>query len=205
MSALPMSMPGALRWIGIAAALVVAVLATGCAHPISLTPPIDKITGAGKGKIDRKVGLAMSDADRGREVTTPGGGGDKVSYFPYRDLESGLYVALSESFAQVSRVSGAADPKVKAEGLHYLVTPTIATTSYSPSLLTWPPTVFTVELSCRISDAEGKAVTDLRVMGEGRAEFEMFKSDPSLAARLASQDALRKLIDAIAAAAPQLR
>jgi len=193
------------RWAGIAAALLIAVLATGCAHPISLAPNLDKVTGAGKGRIDKKVGLALAEADRARELTTPGGGGDKVSYFPYRDTEPGLYVALSESFAQVMRVSGPADPKVKAEGLNYIVTPALTTTSYSPSIMTWPPTVFTIEISCRIADAEGKPVTELKVQGEGRAEFDEFKADTSLSARRAVEDALRKLVAAIAEAAPKLR
>ena len=70
----------------LATLLLVAVLA-GCAHPISLSPDLARVTSATATKIDKKAGLSLADADRSREVTTPGGGGDKLSYFPYRDLE----------------------------------------------------------------------------------------------------------------------
>lgn len=185
--------------------LLLAVVVSGCAHPISLTGNAVAIAGTGSGKLDKGVGLSITDEDRKREVVGPGGGGDKVSYFPYRDLETGLYLALSETFTRVSRVTGAADPKVKSEGLSYVVTPIIATTSFSPSIVTWPPTIFTVELTCKVVDADGKAVTEVRAMGEGRAEFDEFKSDFSLSAKRASDDALRKLVKALSDAKPQFR
>jgi hypothetical protein len=138
-------------------------------------------------------------------VVSPGGGGDKVSYLPYRDLETGLYVALSEHFAGVSIVNGAGDAKVKSEGLTLFVTPEISTTSHSPSLLTWPPTVFTVELSCIVKDANDRVLKQFRVQGEGRAEFDEFKADPSLSAKRASNDALKKLVRAIGEFKAELR
>lgn len=187
------------------ASLLLVALLTACAHPITLGGDAGKLTGTGGPKIDRKVGLLITDAQRQQQVTTPGGGGDKVSYQPYRDLETGLYVALSESFAGVSKISSVADPKVAADGLNFIVTPSIATTSYSPSMLTWPPTVFTIELAARFADPRDQLVTELKVKGEGRAEFEEFKADHSLSARRATDDALKKLITAISEAAAKLR
>lgn len=197
--------PSLYRWMGLLVALLWAVIASGCAHPISLAGNPVALVGSGKSKVDIAVGLAISEEDRKREIITPGGGGDKVSYLPYRDLETGIYIAFSESFTKVVRISGSQDPKVKSEALRYLVTPQISTTSYSPSLLTWPPTVFTVELVCKISDAEGKSVTEVRAMGEGRAEFDEFKTDFSLAAKRASDDALAKLVKALGAETGKLR
>lgn len=190
-----------------AAAAAVAVLALGgCAHPINLSADTAAVVGSGSGpKVDRKVGLVMTDELRKREVISPGGGGDKLSYYPYKDLETGLYVALSETFTGVALVTGSADPKFKAEGLTLTVVPEIATTSFSPSLLTWPPTVFTVELTCTVRDADERVVKRLRVQGEGRAEFDEFKSELSLAAKRASTDAVRKLVKALAEAKPELR
>jgi len=193
------------RGAALVAALLFAALAAGCAHPISLNGNATSVVGMGKDKIDKKVGLAISDADRQREVTGPGGGGDKVRYFPYRDLETGLYIAMTEAFSEVVRVNGGADPKVKAESLNYVVTPVLVTNSYSPSIVTWPPTVFTIELTCKITDAEGKPVTEVKVQGDGRAEFDEFKANHSLSASRATDDLLKKLIAAIAAAAPKLR
>ena len=112
---------------------------------------------------------------------------------------------MSESFARVTRVSSIADPKVKAQGLNFIITPVIATTSSSPSLLTWPPTVFTVELVCRVTDGDGKPVTEVRAFAMGRAEFDEFKSDFSLAAKRAADDALRNLIKVIGDATSKLQ
>jgi hypothetical protein len=178
--------------------LLLAAIISGCAHPISLAGNVASLAGTGTGKLDKAVGLSMSDEDRKREVIGPGGGGDKVSYLPYRDLETGLYIALSETFARVSRVNGLSDPKVKADGLNYVVTPSIATTSFSPSIFTWPPTIFTIELTCKVVDDDGKAVTEVRALGEGRAEFDEFKGDFSLSAKRAADDAFKKLVKALA-------
>lgn len=185
--------------------VLVAALA-GCAHPISLNSNASTmLVGTGSGKLAKGAALAVSDDDRKREVVSPGGGGDKVSYFPYRDLEVGLYLALSETFERVSRVAGPADPKIQQERLDYVITPMVKTTSFSPSLFTWPPTIFTVELVCKVTDAEGRAVTEVRAFGEGHAEFDEFKSDFSLSAKRAADDALAKLVKALGEAKPKLQ
>jgi hypothetical protein len=195
------------RWSVVAAVLGMALALGGCAHPVGLSPDTGSLLrSAGTArKDDRKVALAITEEQRKREVTTPGGGGDKVSYFPYRDLETGLYVALSERFASVSRVTGATDPKVGEEGISLVVVPEITTNSYSPSLVTWPPTVFTITLECTVKDPSDKNLSQFRVQGEGRAEFDEFKSDPSLSAKRAAQDVLKKLITALGEQASKLR
>lgn len=179
------------------AALSLVVVLGGCAHPITLTADLSKLQGSTETKSPAKVGLVLPDELLKREVTTPGGGGDKVRYFPYRDLEAGIYSVLSERFAGVSKLSSAADGKIQSDGLTYLITPTITTTSFSPSIVTWPPTVFTIEFACQISDATNKPVTEFRVQGEGRAEFNEFKGDFSLAAKRAADEAMRKLLKAL--------
>lgn len=189
------------RLVLIAASLLLAAVVSGCAHPISLAPDVASLVGTGTNKIDRKVGLFVAEEDRKREVTTPGGGGDKVSYFPYRDIETAIYVVLSESFTSVSKVNGATDPKVKEDGLSYIFTPSIVTTSSSPSLLTWPPTLFTIELTCKVHDAQGRPAREVAVRGEGRAEFSEFRSNHSMAAKRAVEDMLKKLISALSAPA----
>jgi len=193
------------RGVGLLPALGLAAFVSGCAHPISLAGNTASIIGTGKAKIEKTAALAMTDDDRKREVVTAGGGGDKVSYQPYRDLETGLYIALSESFTKVVRVSGGLDAKVKAEGASYVITPLVNTTSYSPSLVTWPPTIFTVELVCKVTDADGKPVTEVRATGEGRAEFDEFKGDFSLSAKRAAEAALANLVKALSDAAAKLR
>jgi hypothetical protein len=176
------------------AALTIAAFVSGCAHPISLAGNVADLTGSGTNKLDKSVGLSITEGNRALEVIGPGGGGDKVSYFPYRDLETGIYIALSESFTKVTRVNGVADPKVKAQALNYVITPVITTTSASPSLLTWPPTVFTIELVCKVTDSNGVPVTEVRAYADGRAEFDEFKKDFSLAAKRAAEAVLKNLI-----------
>lgn len=178
----------------------------GCAHPVSLQSDTGALIGAGEGrKIDRKVALAVSDAQKAREITTPGGGGDKVSYYPYRDLETGLYVALAETFSSVTRANGPSDAKLAQDGTALVFIPEITTTSHSPSLFTWPPTIFTIQVEMVVRTPAGAPVAEIRAQGDGRAEFEEFKADFSLSAKRAAQDVLRKLIQAIQASADKLR
>src|ERR1700742_2956621 len=82
--------------------LAIALLA-GCAHPMIIKPELEALATAPSGeRIPKKVGLYISDANRTKEVTTPGGGGDKVKYTPYADIEPGLYKILSDVFQDVS-------------------------------------------------------------------------------------------------------
>jgi len=179
--------------------MVACVFLFGCAHPITMNPDLALVAApAGATPITKKVGYHMPDALRAVEVTTPGGGGDKVRYFPYRDIEPGFYKALSEAFAGVSKVQNPKDvAALLADGIALLITPEVTTTSYSDGAFTWPPTQFTVRLVCAIADANGKPVETIRVSGEGAATFAEFKSNFSLAAVRASNDALAKLIKAL--------
>lgn len=171
----------------------------GCAHPINMNPDLASVTApAGAKPIDKKVAYVMTDAQRAIEVTTPGGGGDKVRYFAYRDIEAGFYKALSEVFTSVTKLSDTKDAAaVQASGAALLITPQLTTTSSSDSAFTWPPTQFSVELVCTITDPSGKLVDTVRVSGNGNASFGEFKSNFSLAAVRASNDALAKLAKAL--------
>ena len=139
------------------AALTVSLLAA-CAHPIGIGP-LETPTRNEAGLSPKKVAYVMTDADRAREVITPGGGGDKVSYFPYRDLEKASRDALRAVYSDVFVVKAANDREaIRAVGASYVFTPVITTTSESPSLFTWPPTKFGIDLSCAVTDADGRPV-----------------------------------------------
>jgi hypothetical protein len=183
------------------AALVLTALITGCAHPISVTPSdFNQIKGSSSAKIQKPVGYYISPDDLQREVITPGGGGDKVSYKPYKDLEPAIYKALSEVFTDVSKLDAAA----AKDGIQLVIVPKITTDSSSSSLVTWPPTTFTVELLCKVNDKGGNVLTEVKATGSGRAEFSEFKSDFSLAGKRAAQEAISNLVKALEAS-PQLR
>ena len=186
-------------------AIVIAAL-TGCAHPIVISPDIGKIEPtASIQPIKKNVAYYIAEDVRVREVTTPGGGGDKVSYQPYRDIETAFYKMLSNVFGNVTKLKSPADKDaIGKNNIAYVITPQLVTDSSSPSPFTWPPTKFSVDLTCNIADAAGNSVLTKTVSGSGQAEFAEFKADFSLSAKRASQDALLKMQQALADA-PELR
>ncbi len=182
--------------------LLVALCVTiigGCAHPIAIAPDFNAVQAPATQVTAKKAAYYISDEDRAREVTTPGGGGDKVRYFPYRDLEAGLYKVLSATFASIAKLNKAPEnEELNRQGIVVVVTPRITTHSSSDSIVTWPPTSFTVELECRISDPTGTELAQARIVGFGNASFDEFKSDFALAGKRASADALNKLANTLA-------
>jgi len=196
-------MSALLKRLVLAFGLAAVAALVGCAHPITINPDVAKVTGSGAPRIDKSVAYYVSIDDMKREVITAGGGGDKISYFPYRDLDTAIYKSLSEVYTNVTKLETpiAAD---SAKNAHFVFTPQLTTTSSSSSPFTWPATDFTVELACKVTDSTGKSITDIVVTGNGKAEFSEFKSDFGLSARRASQDALVKFTKAIETS-PQLR
>lgn len=194
-----------MKKILISAMLVAAAFSSGCAHVINITPPANTISGEGVTKVDKVVGYYISAEQRALLVTTPGGGGDKVSYKPYADLEPSLNQALSNAFTSVVSLAAAND-KAELDSKHvaYVFTPVITTASKSSSMMTWPPTNFTVTLDCKATGADGASVWAGKVTGSGDAEFSEFKHDFGLAAKRAAKDAVNQLQKAIVAA-PELK
>lgn len=168
----------------LAGAATVVALLTACAHPISLEPTSTPKRDEAQ-LVAKKVAYVMTDADRAKQVETPGGGGDKISYYPYRDIEKSLREALRSVYADVMVLRAATD--TKDTGVQYVFAPEITTTSSSPSAFTWPPTKFSTELACTVTDASGAVVARFKVAGDGAAEYEEFKSDFSLSARRSVQ------------------
>ena len=169
------------------------VLIAGCAHPISLSPEIALIASdGGANKIPASVGYYFKE-DREKEVTSAGGGGDKVRYKPYKDIEIGFYKALTNVFEGVHALDSGQDTAIDRSKINYVIALDVSTNSSSSSLFTWPPTDFGVNLSCDISDNSGAKITNILAIGTGHAEYSEFSSDFSLSAKRASQDALSKL------------
>jgi hypothetical protein len=166
---------------------------SGCAHQIAITPEVTpkRVTDNLSAK---KVAYLMTDEQRNVKVTTAGGGGDKVSYYPYRDLEKSIRDALSAVYSDVQVINVDTDiDKMKSENLSYLFKPTIKTSSDSDSIFTWPPTSFTIDLKCIVLNENSKPVTDLTVTGTGNAEFSEFKMNFGLAGSRAANDLSEKL------------
>ena len=176
-------------FIPISAAVL--ALAVGCAHPISLAPDFSKISRDQVKPIDVNVGYYISAADQTKEFITPGGGGDKLSYFPYKELEPALFKVLSNVFRRAYPMNSPTDTAaILANNITFVFVPQIETTSSSDSLVTWPPTSFQVRLACQALDQNGKVIWEKKVTGDGKATFGEFKSDFSLAAKRASEQAI---------------
>jgi len=181
--------------------LVATLFFVGCAHHITITPPLNLLTATDTAKIDKTVAYYISPADRAREVTTPGGGGDKVTYQPYLQSEPALKRVLANVFTTVVAIPSLDDKKFVADNtIAYIFVPTLYTDSSSDSAFTWPPTRFTVTLDCRAIDGSGAVVWQKKVTGEGKAEFSEFKNDRGLAGWRAIQAAFLNLQREITAA-----
>ncbi|MBN0986641.1 hypothetical protein [Amphritea pacifica] len=169
----------------------------GCAHPISISQLADHQGYAGE-KVSKTVAYVITGEQKKTEVTTPGGGGDKISYYPYRDLEVTLRSALGSVYEGVYALNSVEDSAaIEEHGIQLVYVPSISTNSSSESVFTWPPTEFTIDMSCTVFDADGKPVSNLNVSGEGKAEFDEFKNEFGLAAKRAAGSLNDKLTETI--------
>lgn len=173
---------------------VLALLAAGCARQINISPSLQALDAGGVARIEKTAAYYISPANRDKEVETPAGGGDRVKYHPYREVEPALKQVLSNLFAKVVYVSSLDDKQFLASnGVDFVFVPTIETDSSSDSNVTWPPTRFTVTLDCLALDRSGVKVWQKKVTAQGSAAFSEFRTDHSLSARRASRDAFMLL------------
>ena len=187
-------MPNSLKLIIIALICVI----SGCAHGIQLTPNLDDLHNTDvevENKINKNVAYYISQQDMETEVITPGGGGDKVKYYPYRDTEAALDTMLSKVFNHVYSIPLIKQAAfIQKKNISYIFKPSIKTDSSSDSILTWPPTHFTFELTCTATDLSDNEVWSKKVKAEGNAEYGEFKEDLSLSARRASEEAFKQML-----------
>ena len=160
----------------------------------NITPPLNNIE-ASAVKVNKKVGYFISGEDMAKEVTTPGGGGDKVKYSPYKELEPALKKTLESVFDSATAVPSLQDKAfLSANSISFVFVPTIETNSSSDSAFTWPPTHFEVSIEAKAYNADGGMIWHSKpVKGVGDATFSEFKHDFSLSAKRASLDAMNKL------------
>ncbi|MCX7220768.1 MAG: hypothetical protein NTY70_18100 [Burkholderiales bacterium] len=195
-----------MRILNLITSIFVIGVLSGCAHPIVISPNLEKVgINASNQTINKNVAYYIADDVLAKAVITPGGGGDKVSYQPYRDIETGFYKMLSSVFPNVIKLKTLNDvAAISKNSVSYIISPVLVTDSSSPSPFTWPPTKFSAELSCDITDVAGVTVLKTTVRGEGNAEFDEFKKDFSMSGKRATEDALRKMQSALLNA-PELR
>ncbi|MEQ1772231.1 MAG: hypothetical protein ABL891_00495 [Burkholderiales bacterium] len=191
-----------MKMLGRLCVILTVALVGACAHPINIAPKAELSDSAGA-SIQKSVAYVISQEDRDREVTTPGGGGDLVSYFLYRDLEAGIFQALSTVFSRVTLVRKINDaPTLTKNNVSLVLVPKITASSSSDGVLTWPPTQFSITIEYYVQDITGTQVYKNLTMGNGRATFSEFSGtgDFGLSGRRAAEDVLRKLKAQIAGA-----
>lgn len=145
------------------------LILTGCAHQVTIAPQLN-LSRDSTALVEANVGYLITDAQRNEQVTTPGGGGDKISYNPYRDLESALYSTLASVFTGVFVVpDSSADRFMEANELRFVFVPVITSDSRSSNVMLWNPTDFTLTLSIRAENRDGESVWEREFVGEGNA------------------------------------
>ena len=172
--------------------VIASIVITACSHPITISP-ID--TPDRNNKVSNKnAAYVMTDTQRSFKATTPGGGGDKIDYLPYRDLEKAIRDALGSVYKDVFVVSTQNDTQTFIDKeISFVFTPIVQTSSSSDSAFTWPPTAFGIELNCSVRNAAGTEITSFTVKANGEAEYSEFKTDFGLAGRRAASDLSQKL------------
>ena len=170
---------------------------SGCAHKISVTPALDKLRKVNiDNKVNINVGYYLSDNAKQMEVTTPGGGGDKVKYNPYADTEGALNTILSKKFNRVYSLKSLEDKKyIDEKKIKYIFTPKIKTDSSSKNIMFWPPNDFTVELTCTAINLNSTIVWEKTVYAEGHTRTKEMLHDFSLSAKRATENAFKKMLD----------
>ena len=177
-------------------ASIAALLLIGCAHPIKVTPDLTKIERAANAppRVVANIAYYIPPELIAIEVTTPGGGGDNVRYFPYQEIEVGFQKILSNNFSGVVKLTSSPDlPRLAQDGITYTIVPEMITTSGGSGFFTWPPTNFTVDLTSNIRDTTGKVIGKPRVVGTGSAETGERIYEHGIAGRRAMEDALLKM------------
>ena len=172
------------------------VVLSGCAHSIAVPPNTAAIVRAegAPPRIKASVGYFIPAQVVDIEVTTGGGGGERVRYYRYKDIDAAFRLVLLNVFENVSKLTSEADPAIARENIKYVVTPSIVTNSGSTSAFTWPPTDFTVDLTSTVKDGLGKDIVTKRVIGHGQAEWSEFtKQGFGLAGSRAMEDAVKKM------------
>jgi hypothetical protein len=186
-----------MKYIKILFAGLMVITLFGCVHSIVISPKTEKIERelGSLPKIKANVGFFISADSSKKEVSTPGGGGENVRYFPYKDLETAYQLMLLNVFDKVIKLKSVGEQnELSKEGIKFVLEPVLVTTSRSTEIFTWAPTNFTVDLTSNIRDASGKIIGNPRVVGNGHVDFNLeMGGDYGLAGRLAMEDALLKM------------
>lgn len=175
-------------------AIVFVAIFSGCAHKITIAPDNERINTTLEIK-QKSYSIGYFIDDINTTVITEGGGGDKVTYQPYKETESALVSVLSKHFNKVYKIENLGNKDfINKNNLKLIFTYKILTYSSSQSIFTWPPTNFIITLTCEAVDKDANIIWKDIIKDEGNAEFDEFKNDFSLSAKRASENVFKKLL-----------
>lgn len=177
-----------------------ATMMAGCVHHVTIEPEVQPLQTQTKpsDRIKESVGVFIPVDLLHQEFVTPAGGGDKVGYFPYKDIQIGLEKMLANVYQTVRRVNGFDEIGKGSDPVKYVVVPEIKTNSGTPSNVFWHPTFFTVSLTLGIFDEPQGLVAKPNVVGVGEADT--ISRTRSIAGERAMSDALQKMQSTLLAA-----
>lgn len=171
--------------------LAFSLLFVGCAHNIKIAP--DAVSPSAD-KSKTPVALYISATDKALKTTTPGGGGDKVSYTLAKDLEYSVFSLLNGNYNTVKVLESSHDvATMKSDGLSLVFEPTFGSTSSGSSLFIWPADKFSITINCKVYDQSGKLVVDKQLTGEGTATSNELMGNFAIAANRAANQVLAQL------------
>lgn len=173
--------------------IVFVTIFSGCAHKITISPDNENITKMVEvKKKNYNIGYLVDDINL---TVITGGGGDRVTYQPYKETESALISVLSKHFQKVYKIDNLENKDfISKNNLKLIFSYEIQTYSSSKSLFTWPPTNFIIKLTCKAVDINGTVIWHDIIKDQGNAEFDEFKNDFSLSAKRASENVFKKLL-----------
>lgn len=174
--------------------IIISALLSGCAHPIKINPELNKLPpSSSPTKINAHIAYYIPPELSSLEVTTPGGGGDNIRYYPYKDIEAGYAQILNNTFTNVHKLQTENAVTSTSNNIDYIIQPTIITNSSSTGFFTWPPTNFTVDLTSNIRRLLDNKMTNVRAVGIGYVANDTDRLlDHGIAGRKAMEDALLK-------------
>lgn len=145
-------------------------------------------------KSQKVVGYFISVEEKTKITTTPGGGGDKISYHIAKDLEYPFYRVLSERYSDVKTLSAPPTPEqIKSDGLSLVFMPRFSSNSSGSSVLIWPADQFSIALNCKVYDENGELLLEKNVVGNGAATNSELTSNFALSANRAAEAMFNQL------------
>jgi hypothetical protein len=167
----------------------------GCTHTINISSNLNSVKN--KSEItNKKIGFYISPANRDKEVTDSTTGGDKVAYYPYRDLESSIYKVLFEAFKDVRKMdSFPSESVLKEQGVSYVFIPEVITEASNDSIFFWPPTRFKINLGVKAIDSKGQIAWTKNFEKTGEATRDEWRENFGAAGSKANELVMKEFLE----------